>query len=431
MHNDFFPRILVVSNNSFSKTNSNGRTLGNLFIGWPKDSLAQFCISTTEPDFDVCQNYFCVPDKNVFDAFIHFRKARRSAILACINTAANTRILTDKPSIKTATKALIRHVVWKNRWDSKEFWNWVDEFNADVALVMNSDSAFILEIAQKISERKAIPLVMYNTEGFYFFEQNYMKITSFIDKASFCLYKRIYRKVFRKLIQRTSLSMHLNGKLCKDFKEEFGGKHEVLYSSSSMKNKEYVCDHNNPIFNYIGNFGFDRASALLDIADVLRDINSKYILHIYGRIPTDEIANRFKACSNIFLEGFVTYEQVKHIMYHSTILFHAESQDAKYEESLRYGFSTKIADSLSCGVPFIMYSRPSIAGADYIIETKAGWHASNKRELKESIIQALYNSKQRSIVLEQANKIASLNHNETITRLKFAQLIQDLSYEDK
>jgi len=419
-------KILVISNNSFSKTNSNGRTLGNFLIGWPKDSLAQFCISTTEPDFEVCQNYFCIPDMNVFDAFKHFRKAKRSPILDCMNTAANTRILTSRPSIKTATKALIRHVVWKNRWDSEEFRNWVDEFKADVVLVMNSDSAFLLEIARKISERKAIPLVMYNTEGFYFFEQDYMKEISFIDKASFCLYKRIYRNAFRKLMQKTSLSMHLNGKLCKDFKEEFGGKHEVLYSSSSMKNKEYVCDYNNPIFNYLGNFGFDRASALLDIADVLRDINPEFKLHVYGRIPTDEITNRFKACSNILLEGFVTYEQVKHLMYHSTILFHAESQDAKYEESLRYGFTTKIADSLSCGVPFLMYSRPSVAGADYIIETKAGWYASNKRELKECIIQVLYNSERRSIVLERAKEIAFLNHNEKRLRVKFVQLIQDL-----
>ena len=52
-----YPRLLVLSNNSFSKSNSNGRTLGSLLQGWPKDKIAQFCISTDGPDFEVCDNY--------------------------------------------------------------------------------------------------------------------------------------------------------------------------------------------------------------------------------------------------------------------------------------------------------------------------------------------------------------------------------------
>lgn len=121
MANHIPPRVIVISNNSISKTNSNGRTLGNYFIGWPKEEVAQFCISTTEPDYGVCDNYYCVPDKNAFNAFIHFKKANRSKIEDCVNTAANTRIISYKPSVKTATKALIRHLVWKNRWNNKEF----------------------------------------------------------------------------------------------------------------------------------------------------------------------------------------------------------------------------------------------------------------------------------------------------------------------
>ena len=57
------PKVLVISNECFSKTSSNGRTLGNFFLGWPQDRLAQFYISSADPDFDYCKNYFRVDKK--------------------------------------------------------------------------------------------------------------------------------------------------------------------------------------------------------------------------------------------------------------------------------------------------------------------------------------------------------------------------------
>lgn len=417
-------KILVVSNNSISQTNSNGRTLGNYFKGWHKENIAQFCISTTEPDLNICDNYYCIPDSNAFSAFIHFRKAKRKPIEECINTAANTKILSNKPSIKTATKALLRNIIWRNRWNSKDLWEWIDEFNPTVILVMYSDSAFILNIARSIAEKRNLPLVMYNTEGFYFFEHDFMKETLFLDKISFSLYKAYYRKEVRKLMKRTSLSMHLNGKLKKDFEKEFGGWHEVLYSSSSMTAHSYICDTENPVFNYLGNFGYDRPSALVEIAEVLNKINPVYKLHVYGKIPSEEIADKLKKCPSIQLEGFVNYDEVQTIMYGSTILFHAESQDKKYEETLRYGFTTKIADSLSCGVPFVMYSLPSVAGADYLVETKAGWYASNREQLKLCIESILNNKIERDAVLANAAIVASQNHNEENNRTLFKDYIK-------
>ena len=41
---------------------SNGRTLANLFVGWSKDHLAQFCILMNDPNYVVRDNYYCVSD---------------------------------------------------------------------------------------------------------------------------------------------------------------------------------------------------------------------------------------------------------------------------------------------------------------------------------------------------------------------------------
>lgn len=63
------PKVLVFSNNCFAKTNSNGRTLGNFFVGWPKDCLAQFYIHNSIPDFEYCTNFFRVTDGQALQAF--------------------------------------------------------------------------------------------------------------------------------------------------------------------------------------------------------------------------------------------------------------------------------------------------------------------------------------------------------------------------
>ena len=192
------PRVLVVSNNSFSKTSNNGRTLGNLFQGWPKERLAQFCISTTEPDFDVCENYYLLTDKSMLNSIVHFKKGERCDIRTNLGTEGS--LLTgEKQRLKTPWAALLRHFLWScNRWKSDAFIQWIDQFDPELVLIMNSDATFILEIATFVSERKRIPIVMYNTEGFYFFQHYYFDHSKLLDNSLFWVYQTLYKKRFRK-----------------------------------------------------------------------------------------------------------------------------------------------------------------------------------------------------------------------------------------
>ncbi len=407
-----YPRILVVSNNSFSKTSNNGRTIANLFLGWPKDKIAQFCISTSDPDYSVCNNYYLLTDRSVLDGFKHLRKGRRCDI---VNNTDNQqrKTQTGDKVYKTPFKVLLRHFVWGwKRWKSDELHNWINDFCPEMAFVMNSDATFILDIARYISKTKNIPLVMFNTEGFYFFNKNFYTTDKYFSNTFFRIYQEIYRNHFRKMMNYVSLSIHLNSLLKEDYEKEFGGKHIVLYTGSSLcpdEKAEFNVD--SPKFSYLGNFGFDRPSALIEIAEVLQSINNKFVLDVYGKIPNQEIKKEFDTCSGINYCGMVPYDKVKEVIYQSTILFHAEVQSDRYRESLRYGFSTKIADSIASGHPFLMYSSPEIAGAKYVIETAAAWFAHDKQELKEKILVILTNPSERKRILGNAHQAALNNHN--------------------
>ena len=340
-----------------------------------------------------------------------------------IGTEGNT-VVGGKKVVKTPFKALMRHLVWRRkRWYSDDMKEWLNDFKPEVLLLMNSDAIFILDIATFISRTRNIPLVMFNTEGYYFFHNSYFNRSSLFSNSLFALYQSIYRRHFRTMMRQVVLTIHLNSLLKEDYQKEFGGDNRVLYTGSNVS---FDCTNlhvKKPTFSYLGNFGFDRPSALIEIAGVLQSISPNYILDVYGKIPNTEIEKRFDECKGINYKGMVPYDEVVNLLYSSTIIFHAEVQNESMMEFLRYGFSTKIADSISCGHPFIMYSSPEIAGAKYIIESGAGWFASNKHELKSKIIDILTDETQRQVILERAKDVAIENHRIETNTKKFQDML--------
>ena len=57
-----------------------------------------------------------------------------------------------------------------------------------------------------------------------------------------------------------------------------------------------------------------------------------------------------------------------------------------------------------------MYSSAEIAGAQYLIETRAGWQVDDKKGLKDAIEKILSDKDERSHVLNNAMLTASQNH---------------------
>lgn len=416
-----YPKVLVVSNNGFSNTSNNGRTLGNYFWGWPHKKIAQFCISISEPNYQICDNYYMISDSEALSAFIHMRKAKR---IPCPTTIPSNNKSNSNTVVKTAFKSLLRYCVWaNNRWKSEEFTQWINEVDPEIVVCYNSDSAFILDIARTISDDRKIPLVMINTEGFYFFRKNFMVVETFLDRLAYPLYRVLYRHSFKKFMAKLNFAVYLNGKLQKDYLEEFNHKSDVIYTGSDISyDRSFELKHPY-VFSYLGNFGFNRWKALIEIARVLNDINPTYKLKVYGIIPSDDIRRLLDKEKAIELKGFVDYETVKEVILSSTILFHAEAQDEEYEEALLYGFTTKIADSVSSGHPFIMYSSPEIAGAQYIIETSSGWHAKDTQELRNHIQTILSDESARLRVRANAERISDQNHNIQKNRIRFHEIL--------
>lgn len=417
-----YPRILVISNNSFSNTDSNGRTLGNLFCGWPKEDLAQFCISTDGANFDLCDNYYCLTDREVLRAFLHFRKAEGKTLTQNEKEIKGSR----GKGKKTLLMMMGRNLIWGNqRWKSNAFIEWVNAFNPEIIMLMFSDSGFILKIGTALAKDLDIPLVMFNTEGYYFFKSNYCRTKTKWDWALFPIYQCLFRKQVRKTMKRVVYTIYLNTLLQKDYSHEFGGPSAVLYTSSSLKNENHIFCNEKPIFSYIGNLTFNRPEALMEVADVLQSLNKDFKLNVYGKPMNLESENALINHPGISFKGFVNYDEVQRIIRNSDILFHAETKDKRWKESLKYGFSTKIADSISSGACFVLYAPEDIACSLYLKDTKAGWYAGSKKDLKLVLEEILSDESRRNEILGNARRVALENHNQNNNCLKFQKIIID------
>lgn len=423
-------RVLVISNNCFSPSNSNGRTLGNLFYGWPKENLAQFCVIAKDPAWDVCDNYYCLEDRTMLAAFKGGKKAIGRKLQVPVlnnNSTLNVKepIDTQRKDIgkKTLPKVMLRELVWAfKRWKSSDFEQWIENFNPNIVVLQFGDSSFMIDIALYVAQSRNIPLVVYNTEGYYFFPRNW-HFNSKLDGFLFPIYKHSYQTKVRKLMAYASRSVYLNDKLQNDYDKEFGGKSSVIYNSSGLHNSSAPAfDSDVPHISYLGNLGLDRDSALAEVGEVLYNIDSRYHIDVYGNAD-EKIAKTLNEAKGVVFHGCVSYDKVKEVIDDSDILFHVESERGYKERQLQYAFSGKIADSVSSGKCFVLYGPKDLACSMYIIETGAGWFADNKAKLKEVIVNIMNNTKERNAVLKKAKVVAEQNHSFEGNAHKFQNIL--------
>ena len=415
-------RVLVLSNNCFSLSNSNGRTLGNLFEGWPKSDLAQFCVIAQDPNWDLCDNYYCLEDKTVLKSFVKCKKAVGRRLF---NQGTKQLSETKRANIgkKTLYKVALREIIWSGkRWCSKNFQQWLDDFNPDQVVFQFGDTIFMFKIALYIATSRNIPLVIYNTEGYYFFPRNWHH-KSLGDSWLFKLYRRAYRKKVEAIMRIASHSIYLNDKLKADYDKVFNVQSSVIYNSCSIsKSEEPLFSADRPRISYLGNLGLDRDSALMEIGALLQEINSDYKIDIYGSAD-EAMKQRFAAAPGVDYIGRVSYEKVKDVISKSDILFHVETEKGYYESQLQYAFSTKIADSLASGRCFVIYAPSHLACSQYVINNKCGWVATNKEELKSVLESIIYNKTERDEIIKTSLKVAMQNHDLSTNAKLFQSII--------
>ena len=425
------PRILIISNNCLSLTDSNGRTLRGFLTGWPTDCLAQFYLQNSQPDFSVCRRFFRVTDREALQAFL-----KRGKCGAQIHENVARQKNEEPPQtnaksvVRTPVTMLLRELVWSSRaWMSEEFNRWVEEFSPELILLQAGDCAFMFRLAEDIAAQYHVPLVIYNSEGYYFKTFDYFKSKGF---AHWCypIFRRHFCRQFRKTVSMAACSFYICPALQRDYDREFNLPSEVIYTSTDLTMP--VCGKKNDTndsftVSYLGNLGVGRHEPLIEIARTLQKISPDLHLNIYGKMPDESVRRAFEECGGICCHGFVPYDQVVEIMQKSDLLIHTENFSEFYREDLKYAFSTKIADSLASGTCFLLYAPEEMACTQYLRDNGAGYVVSDTETLHDTLRLLWEEPEQRKRYLENAKRLVEENHRSAQVSKKFQDILIEVA----
>ena len=417
-----YPKVLVISNNCFSKTDSNGRTLGNFFAGWPKDKLAQFYIQNAYPDFDICDNFFRVTDSQALKAVFGKIRGGRIQKNDCGNTPA-IPVTPPKKRKRNALTMLARNIIWKiGRWKKSGFDLWADDFCPQAVLLQAGDSSFMFALARKTAEKYSVPLFIYNSEGYYFKNFDYFRA-----KGTAHLFYPIFRADFCREFRKTQKSAAFNFYLCnglkKAYDKEFGTPSAVIYTSTALKPLGNTPLHGGFTVSYLGNLGVGRHEGLIEIANALQSISENYYLDVYGKIPDESVKSAFDGCKGIRYRGFLSYNEVIEVMKNSDLLVHTESFSEFYKEDLKFAFSTKIADSLASGKCFLLFAPETVESYKYLEENQLAYTVNSPKKLQKTLQLLSSIQKAREKYTENALKAVELNHSLEKNRKYFINII--------
>lgn len=408
--------MLIISNDCVSKQTSNGRTLVNFIFGWPKAMVAQFCIHFSYPDFSTCSNFFCVSDKDAFDS-LWKRDVRTKQI--------NTNMLKGSPKhsiSRNSVSMLCRDIIWRiGFWKTKKLKNWLKEFSPKVILLQAGDCPFMYKIARDWSKKTQASLVIYNSEGYCFKDFDYFNSRG-LSHYLYFVFHHLLKYEISKTLKIAKKSIYICDALKEDYDAEFHQPSKTIYTATNVQFKANIPSKSFRVC-YLGNLGVGRHKSLIDIAESLQKISKNLVLEVYGNIPNDEVKKDFEQCQGIRYNGFVSYEKVIELMHNSDLLVHCESFDEFYRKDSKYAFSTKIADSLACGTPFLLYAPKEFAISKYLNENKAAFVVSEKAELISILNQIKNDFSFRTQYINSAISLVKRNHDHNQNALEFQKII--------
>lgn len=408
-------RVLIISHNVFSATESMGKTLSGYFADFEPNQLAQFYIHSQVPTTSKCRNYYRMTDKEAIKSIVgvpcgtvfglsDIQPERDSSRTDKGVTAS----IYQKARKRTPAIYMARNLWWKfSHWDTKQFRDWLDTFDPECVFFASGDYGFMYDISWKIAKERNIPLYIVCMDDYYFYNKNQ-------DSMLGRWQHKLFMKSVKRAIAFSSKLFCICDKMTEDYATFFRKPCVTIHTPSSIE-KQLAFEKKTKI-SYLGNLGFLRHQQLIDIGQALKKLGMKPDhVDVYSTESRKEILVDMTEENGIVFHGPVGADEVLKIMGESLAVIHTESFDERTRQSVRYSVSTKIADSLASGTCIFAYGPEEIASIDYLNRANAAVCCTNKDDLAQKLKALITVAQLRDTVIHNALNLAARNHAKTCT----------------
>lgn len=367
-----YPRILVISNNSFSDTTNNGKTLASFFEEYPAHNIAQLYFSAEAPNNKRYYNYFKIADSDIVKCVLKKKDT-------CGNIVNSKSVIKDTDSKKKNNSLaeilkkydfarIMREILWKSKkWKTKLFNQWLDEFHPEIIFLCAGDSGFAYDITKYIQNKYDTKLVVYITDDYILPRKTI---------SAFWWVRRNYvLNKMRDAVCKSDLFVTISEQMREEYKQVFGKDSILAVNMTESMKDGSICFENKNVLTlvYAGGLHYRRYVTLNLLAKSLKKYNEdlenkqKAYLKIYsGQKPSQKVLKYLNLEGASEFCGELNPLQLKQVLNSCDIPVHVESFDRKSIESTRLSISTKIPEYLSLEKPVLAIGPDKIASMEYL-----------------------------------------------------------------
>jgi glycosyltransferase involved in cell wall biosynthesis len=420
-----YPKVLLVGQ-YFDKKPGYGITMINLFKHWDIRSIAATAENITEPDFDICKNYYNLGSLELklnFPFNLPFSKQKAPSGVLSEEKTKNTFVYnpTNESKLKKFYNYLIRTtglIHYRKRYKiSNDFLKWVREFSPDYIYSQLSSLDLILFVAD-LHKKTQIPVALHMMDDWPL---------TISKKGVFQHYwqKRINNS-FRKLLSKTSVYMSISEAMSKEYQSRYGYKFlpfhnpiDIDFWRNHQKNNYEL--NRIPTILYAGRIGIGIEKSLKEIAEAVKTVNKKLGINLKFVIKTDEQPGWSNEFSCVEVQKMEPHDKMPEVFSKADIL--VLSLDFS-EESIRFtkfSMPTKASDYMASGTPILLYASLETAVTKHALNYKWAYVVSEKNnELLGKAITHILEKKELRIQLgTTAKEFAQKQYDGNYVRAQF------------
>lgn len=424
-----YPKILVISNNAFSETSNNGKTLASFFKEFPKERVAQLYFNNEFPDDNDYYNYYRITDKEMLKSKVSNQGPGRTVQVPQKNKNINK--VSGKSLLikfkKSNISRILRELLWMNsRWETDSLDQWLNQFSPEIVFLCAGDSGFAYDISNKIKSKFDAKLIVYITDDYI------------LPRKSISLFWWIRRNyIFTKMkhtVQQSDLFITISKEMRNTYKELFKvDSFLAMNMTTSLHRKDIIKsgNKNKIILIYAGGLHFNRYKTLHLLSKAIHEFNQKSygrkaFLKIYSGAKPDEKIKKYlniEDASEFY--GYLNGEDLIKELNSCDIPVHVEAFDSKSIESTKLSISTKIPEYLSLKKPVLAIGPSRVASMNYLKES--AYCITEIKQISTKLQEFLNNDELKLELAKKAAEQYDENHNSETALQKLLQLINSIN----